>query len=148
MTTKESNKKGFARKLIEDIDENWFSFLSGVFANIPISLLFCFQSWGETYFSHSFFILQWVAFILSIGLLICAYKFTMMKININKDAQKLYEKWVVENGTPSVTKHENIKKDCVTQKMKNIITILIAFIVLVVLTAAAIGTLWWLYSKI
>lgn len=72
----------------------------------------------------------------------------MMKININKDAQKLYEKWVVENGTPSVTKHENIKKDCVTQKMKNIITILIAFIVLVVLTAAAIGTLWWLYSKI
>ena len=139
MTTKESNKKGFARKLIEDIDENWFSFLSGVFANIPISLLFCFQSWGETYFSHSFFILQWVAFILSIGLLICAFKFTMMKININKDAQKLYEKWVVENGTPSVTKHENIK---------NIITILIAFIVLVVLTAAAIGTLWWLYSKI
>ena len=98
MTTKESNKKGFARKLIEDIDENWFSFLSGVFANIPISLLFCFQSWGETYFSHSFFILQWVAFILSIGLLICAFKFTMMKININKDAQKLYEKWVVENG--------------------------------------------------
>ena len=62
MTTKESNKKGFARKLIEDIDENWFSFLSGVFANIPISLLFCFQSWGETYFSHSFLYCNGVAF--------------------------------------------------------------------------------------
>ena len=143
-----ADKKPFIRKLMEDVDENWFSFLSGIFANIPISLLFCFQSWGETCYTHAFFILQWVAIGLSIGLFICAFNFTMMKISINKEAQKLYEKWMTENKTQSVIKAENIKEKCVRQKMKSIIGILIAFVVLVVCTAVAIVTLWWLFSKI
>lgn len=148
MADKKRNRKSFIRKLMEDVDENWFSFLSGVFANIPISLLFCFQSWGETCYTHSFFVLQWVAFALSIGLLICAFKFTMMKITISKDGQKLYEKWMTENKTQSVTKAENIKAECVRQRIKSIIGVLIAFIILVVFTAASICILWWLYSKI
>ena len=148
MADKKANKKSFVRRLIEDVDENWFSFLSGVFANIPISLLFCFQSWGETDFTHAFFILQWVAIVLSIGLFICAFIFTMMKIGINKEAQKLYEKWIKENNTQSVTKAENIKEKCVSQRMKSFACVLIAFVILVVFTAASIGVLWWLYSNI
>ena len=148
MADKKANKKPFIRKLMEDVDENWFSFLSGVFANIPISLLFCFQSWGKTCYTHAFFILQWVAIGLSIGLFFCAFNFTMMKISINKEAQKLYEKWMTENKTQSVIKAENIKEKCVKQKMKSIIGILIAFVVLVVCTAVSIVILWWLYSKI
>lgn len=148
MGKKNTDKKNFIRKLLEDIDENWFSFLSGVLANIPISLLFSFQSWSETQNGQRFFILQWVTFALSIGLLICAFNFTMMKIAINKEAQKIYEEWVKNNKTQSVGKYEYIKKGCVDKNMPKIILILSAFIVLLVSTAVAIGSLWYLYSKI
>ncbi|MGN0812234.1 MAG: hypothetical protein ACI4MQ_01835 [Candidatus Coproplasma sp.] len=144
----DNNKKGLIRKLFEDIDENWFSFLSGVVANIPISLLFCFQSWGNNIYANAFFILQWVAFALSVGLLICSFNITILKISINKEAQERYEKWVLESKTQSVKAQNKKRETVVEEKKEKIKPVLIAFVILAALTLVAIGILWWLYNCI
>ena len=139
-------KKQLLRCLIEDIDENWFSFFSGMLANIPISLLFMFQKWGETIHTHCFFILHIVTFILSLVLVFVAFLFAITKIRITNDSAKEYETWVKNNGTTSIEIQNSILSENCSRCMPKIRVLSICFLVFGVLSFLAIITLWILYS--
>ena len=140
------NKKPLLQYLIVDIDENWFSFFSGMLANIPISLLFMFQKWGSTLSAHLFFVLHIITFFLSIALVIIGFLFTILKIQINKTSTKEYESWVKNNGTTSFEIQESILNGTCKKEMPKIRALSAFFLVFAILSLLSIISLWILNS--
>ena len=143
---KNNSKKTLLQKMIEDINENWFSFFSGILANIPISLLLTFQRIGETAVEQWLYTLQWIAFAFSVVTVICAFSFTIKKVEINKNAQKKYEQWVASNNTQSLAMEERLLHDEFLHNVKGLRRIVFAFIVFTLLTVGTLIAMWILYS--
>ena len=89
-------KKPLLRRTIEDFDDNWFTFFSGMLANIPISLLFMFQKWGENTIAHWFYILHIVTFVTSLVLVAIGFIFTIKKINVGKELGKIETSKIIQ----------------------------------------------------
>ena len=143
---KNKTKKPFIQKMIEDFDENWFSFFSGILSNIPISLLLGLQPIGESILDYWFFILLWVAFAFSVVVVFCAISFTIKKIDITKKAHKEYSQWVASNNTQSITKEEECLHNEFLKNRAVVRTIVAIFIIFFLLTLGTLGSMWVLFS--
>lgn len=103
--------------LIEDINDIWFSFFSGVVANIPISLLFSFQEIGLTPADHWFFGLMISEIFISILTTYIAFYLTIKQKNIRCEANQIYENWISKNQLTSESKRKEILHDKCKENM-------------------------------
>ncbi len=145
---KNTNEKRITRYLMEDLDQNWFSFFSGILANIPISILLATQKYGKTTWEHLFFFLSICVFLMSCVTVWFAFQITVIKIQIENQSEMDYEKWVQLNKTTS----KKAKQDCIESvfKMKeqSVKRKLVFFCVFCGITFIAIVGLWILNNFI
>ena len=76
--------------LIEKVNENTFSFISGIIANIPISILLSLTAikFENSYYGIGYIISLAISIVFSIILLIASCKFAIRHIEINKIADR------------------------------------------------------------
>lgn len=65
--------------------DNLLSFLSGIFSNVPISLLFAAVEYGNTCWAHVYFFCWLIAIAFSITLTIFSFRLTIKVIEIDKE---------------------------------------------------------------
>lgn len=145
MTNPHSRVNKVIRYLIVDIDENWFSFFSGMLSNIPISLLFMYQNWGDNVIEHWFFIFHLITFVISLPLVAVGFILTIKKIEINKSASREYENWVKENRTTSNKMQEEILNNHLFANLSFFRYNFTILIILFSLAFTSIFVLWILY---
>ncbi len=95
-------------KLIEDTNDIWFSFFSGVIASVPITLLFSFQKIGTTVVEHWFFGLMVFEIFISAITTYLAFYFTIKQNTIRSEAEHIYENWISNNQLTSESKRKEI----------------------------------------
>lgn len=85
--------------LVTKLNENMFSFISGLIANIPVSILLSLTTIKieTSCYGISFAISLVMSFIFAIILLIASFKFTLKHIEINKAADREQNKEIYNN---------------------------------------------------
>jgi len=119
-------------------NDNLLSFLCGIFSNIPISLLFAVEKWGQNWYEHAYMLVWIFAFFISIALTACAFSFTICKINIQKEVDKVQGDLAQNNQlNMEISKPENNKKLRLS---------LIFFMVFGIILFLSVVALWILYN--
>lgn len=120
-------------------NDNFLSFLCGIFSNIPISLLFTIAKWGNSWTEHACMLVWIFAFLISIALTASAFSFTLCKINIQKviDGVEGGELPQGDALNKELSKKDNIKK------LRGSLLAFIVFFVLLILALIAV----WILSN-
>lgn len=120
-------------------NDNLLSFFCGIFSNIPISLLFTMNKWGNSCWEHAYFIVWVLAFIISVCVTTSAFAVTLRKLNIKKSLE----------GKNSLNKFNVIEKHYKYNELKiYFVGWLITFLVCIVLLLGSAISLWILFNKI
>ena len=139
--------------IVDHLDGNGFSFISGMLANIPVSLLFMFQKWGDNNYAHSFYILHIITIVLSTVLVAIGVALTITRINISKDATSGYENWLSEKqserfneaGETATKKRAEFSNSAFDKHIHDFRLRAILFLIFSVIVLATVVTLWALY---
>lgn len=86
--------KNKVRNIIKKSNENWFSFLSGVFANIPVTLFLMFEAIQKSVVGWIYFGVFLCAIAISFILLYFVFRFTIKVIEIKENARLDYERYL------------------------------------------------------
>lgn len=138
---KDKNNENIIVKIIKTNSENWFSFLSGIFANIPITLLLMLSKPSDKWV---YWLLYALAIVISIALVVFSIMLTIKIINIKEVVKEKYDQYVAEKKSLAPVKYTYYLKEECTQRYKLIIGIGIASIVSFILLLALIIALWFL----
>ena len=135
--------------IIKKSNDNWFSFLSGAIANIPITLMLTFDSVTTNAKGFIYLALYVLSIFVSLGLTILAFIFTIKKIDIKEKAKNKYEDYVANHNNVIVPAKYNEYLD-IECKAKLLImrAVTITFFVLLGLLVALIISLWVLKNFI
>ena len=133
-------KMGLFLKFAKKINENWFSFFSGVVANVPITLLLTFDKNASN--GHVF----WPLFICLIFAAISAMFFSLLlaieKINIKEKAKDEYDTYVMTGKIDVPKIYDILLKTKYLESRKRIHWFMICFLISIGLTIAIIIPLW------
>lgn len=133
------DKSNFIVKIINNGNENWFSFLSGIFANIPITLLLTIDKTSTLWY---YWVIYSGSIVISTILMTISIIITIKMMNIKERAKNAYEQYIDEAKILIPGKYDDCLKDIARSESRNILLYVILGIVCICLLLASIIGLW------
>lgn len=128
-------------KIIKTNSENWVSFLSGIFSNVPITLLLMLNKPTSNWLYWLFYALT---IFISIALVVFSILLTIKIINIKEVAKERYDQYIAEKKSIAPIKYAFYLKEECDKKAKSIMVICITAIICFISLVALIVALWFL----
>lgn len=138
-------KKSFIFKIIKNNNDSWFSFLSGIFSNIPITLILLFEKEIQPWY-------YWFVFafciVFSIAIVVIAIRITIITLNIKEETRNKYDYYVSQvNHLVPGKLNFFIEEEC-RNKSAKFIKLFWALAICFVLLLVLIVLLWLINYKI
>lgn len=139
MNYKKSDKSNFIVKIINSGNENWFSFLSGIFANIPITLLLTIDKSTTLWY---YWLIYIISIFISIALVGLSIIVTIKMINIKEKAKDAYDQYIDDAKILIPGKYDDCLKEIAKSESRHISLCIIFGIICFGLLLASIVGLW------
>lgn len=139
MSYKNSDKSNFIVKIINNGNENWFSFLSGIFANIPISLLLTIDKSTTLWYYWFIYI---ASIFISIILVVLSIIVTIKMIVIKEKAKNAYEQYIDAAKILIPGKYDDCLKEIAKSNSRSVYLCIVFGAICIGLLLACIIVLW------
>lgn len=130
----------FMVRIIKNGNENWFSFLSGIVSNIPITLMLAFDRNEHSRYYWLFFLLT---IVISSAIVFFLIRVTILFINIKEIAREKYEQYVEEKKTLVPRQETEYLIEACNSKQKEVAILFTLSVVGIVLLLTLIILLWF-----
>ena len=139
MCHKKTDKSNFIFKIINNGNENWFSFLSGIFANIPITLLLTIDKSATLWY---YWLIYIASIFISIALVILSIIVTIKMMNIKERAKDAYDQYIDNAKILIPGKYDDCLKDIARSESRSISLYILLGVICIGLLLASIIGLW------